>query len=103
MDQLYDALQADSRPDIEIALGDIDKGIKHISDQSAVLGAIQNDLDNRDDITDTLKLTNKTLLSSIEDTDIIRAISDLKTLDTGYQAALASASKVMSLSLVDFL
>ncbi len=103
LDLLQDSLNADSQHSIETAIADLDLGIVHLSEQTALLGAMGNTLETREDIASSLTLTNMEQLSDIEDTDIIRAISDLKTQETGYQAALASASKVMSMSLVDFL
>jgi len=100
---LYDSLMSDSQPDIEVALADIDRTISYISQQVAQLGAQANTLDNKKDMAETLTLTNKERLSDTEDTDIVKAITDLRTQETSYQAALSAASKVMSMSLVDFI
>ena len=103
LDMLQDSLNANSQHSIETALAKIDLSITHVSDQTALTGAMGNTLDNKADIASSLSLTIEEQLSDIEDTDIIRAISELKTLDSGYQAALAAASKVMQMSLVDFI
>ncbi|MEQ4549592.1 flagellin, partial [Nocardioides kribbensis] len=42
-------------------------------------------------------------LSEIENTDLPKAMVDLKLQEVAYQAALASTSRVMQPSLVDFL
>ncbi len=103
LDLLEDSLNANSQHSIESSLKRIDSSIAHISEQISMLGAMGNTLDNKKDIASSLTLTNRERLSDIEDTDILKAISDLKTQETGYQAALASASKVMNMSLVDFI
>ena len=103
LDLLEDSLNANSQHSIETSIQRIDDSIAHVSEQVSMLGAMGNTLDNKKDIASSLTLTNQERLSDIEDTDILKAISDLKTQETGYQAALASASKVMNMSLVDFI
>ncbi len=103
LDLLYDSLQSSSQPDIEVALGDIDNALELVGQQIAKLGAMDNSLINKEDMAQSLTLTNRERLSDIEDTDIIQAITDLRTQETSYQAALASASRVMNLSLVDYI
>ncbi len=102
LDMLQDALNANSQHSVETAIADLNVSIEYISRQTAKLGAMGNTLEKKDELTTTLSLTIEERLSDVEDTDIIRAISDLKTLDAGYQAALAAASKVMKMSLADF-
>ena len=50
-----------------------------------------------------MDLTNTDRLSKIEDADIAEAIMDLKAKEVAYQAALASAARVLNVSLVDYL
>ena len=102
LDMLQDALNANSQHSIETAIGDLQLSMNHVSQQTAKLGAMGNTLDKKEELSTSLSLTIEERLSDVEDTDIIRAISDLKTLDAGYQAALAAASKVMKMSLADF-
>ena len=102
LDMLQDALNANSQHSIETAIGDLQISMNHVSQQTAKLGAMGNTLDKKEELSTSLSLTIEERLSDVEDTDIIRAISDLKTLDAGYQAALAAASKVMKMSLADF-
>ena len=102
LDMLHDALNANSQHSIETAIGDLEVSMDHVSDQTSKLGAMGNTLENMETVSTSLSLTIEERLSDVQDTDIIRAISDLKTLDAGYQAALAAASKVMKMSLADF-
>ncbi len=103
LDLLYDSLSSNSMEDIEVAIADIGQSIDYISQQIARIGAQANTLENKEQMATSLILTNTERLSDIEDTDIIRAIMDLKTQENSYQASLASASRVMSLSLVDYI
>jgi flagellar hook-associated protein 3 FlgL len=103
LDLLYDSLMADSQADIEVALGDVDEALTYTNQQIATLGAQANTLDKKADMAGQLTLSSQERLSDIEDTDIIKAITDLNTQETSYQASLAAASKVMSLSLADYL
>ncbi len=45
----------------------------------------------------------RTSLSEVEDTDLARAMVDLKIQEVGYQAALAATARVLQPSLIDFL
>ncbi len=103
LDLLYDSLKSNNQQDIEAALGDIDQGLEYVNQQVSQLGALANSLDNKNEMALSLNLTNKERLSDIEDTDIIEAINNLKAQEVSYQAALAAASKVMNLSLVDYI
>ncbi|MGC8735341.1 MAG: flagellar hook-associated protein FlgL [Dissulfurimicrobium sp.] len=100
---LYNGLMSDNQADIIAAISDIDRAIGYVNQQSATLGAMSNALTNKSSMADNLVLTNTERLSSVEDTDIVKAVTDLTTQQTSYQAALAAAAKVMNVSLVDYL
>ncbi len=100
---LYDSLMSNSQPDIEVAIAEVDKSLEYVGQQLSELGAQANSLDNKRDMAESLSFVNTERLSDTEDTDIVEAITDLKTYETSYQAALAAASKVMQQSLVDYI
>jgi len=103
LDLLRDALEANSQSGIQAAIGDIDRAIGHVSDRIAVMGATANSLENKEAVAEDLEISGREHLSDIEDADLLEAVSDLKAQETGYQAALSAASRVMSMSLVDYL
>lgn len=100
---LNDGLNANSRGDIEVALGDIDTAIEKVNSLISQIGAQDNTLANKTDMAATFSLTNKERLSDIEETDMVKAVTELQTKQVSYQAALGAASKVMGLSLADYL
>lgn len=100
---LYDSLKADSQPNIENAIKKVDRSINYVSDKTASLGAMTNSLDVKDDMADSIWLINRQVLSNVEDTDMIEAINSLNATQTAYQAALGAASKVMKVTLADYL
>ncbi len=100
---LEDALNANSQTDIERAMSEINTSLSYMNQQISSLGAKDNALSVHSDMEDQLLTTSKERLSDIEDTDIVKAITDLKTEELSYQAALSAASKVMKLSLVNYL
>lgn len=99
---LYDALNNNSREEIEVAISEIDKSFEYLSVQISDFGSMYNTFENRDDIAKSLVFNNTERLSEIEDADYIEAITQLKTAETAYQASLASSAKIMALSLVDY-
>ncbi len=100
---LYDSLMANSQPDIESAMGKLDDSIVYVSNKTAELGAMANSLDTKDEMADSMQVVNKQVLSDVEDTDMIEAINSLNATQTAYQAALGAASKVMQVTLADYL
>ncbi len=71
----------------------------HITD----FGARGNRLDVQSQIFTNLDLVTKAHLSEKQDTDLIKAITDLQAAETAYEAALASSARVMQMSLLDYL
>ncbi len=100
---LYDSLMADSQPNIENAIKKLDDSMTHISNQTARIGAMANSLDVKEDVMDSQKIINTEILSGVEDTDLIEAINNLNATETAYQAALGAASKVMKVTLADYI
>ncbi len=100
---LYDSLMADSQPNIENAIIKVDQSINYVSNKTASLGAMANSLDVKDDMADSIGLVNRQVLSDVEDTDMIDAINSLNATQTAYQAALGAASKVMKVTLADYI
>ena len=94
---------SNSRADIDTSIGDIDQSLEWINRQITVTGSQANTFDQMETMNENLKFTDTERLSDIQDTDIIEAINELKASETSYQAALASSSKVMNLSLADYL
>jgi flagellar hook-associated protein 3 FlgL len=79
--------------------GDFDRLISAIS----TVGTKMNRMDIKSTIYQDLTISETERLSGIEDADITEAITNLQQKQLVYQAALASSSKVMQLSLVDYL
>ena len=66
-------------------------------------GARVQDMESRQDRLDEQNIATTALLSQVEDTDYTQAIAEFQTLQTTLQASLATAQKVLNLSLMDFL
>ena len=78
----------------------------HLENIRAVIsdtGAKVLRLDTKEGIIQDLKLVYTERKSGIEDCDIAQAIVNLKSKELAYQAALASSSRIMQLTLVDYL
>ena len=101
--RLYDSLVTDSRDDVDASIGKIDLALKHVNREIAKVGALANSLDSYSEVADSLELMDTERLSEIEDTDMVKTAADLAVLQTSYQASLAAASKVMQLSLADYI
>lgn len=98
-----DQLRAGSVSGVEATLGNLDAAVDQVrvvmADVGSRIGRIR-DIQQRSQ-SDLLALRGR--LSRIEDTDIAEASIEFQQAQNVYQAALASASKVMQINLVDFL
>jgi flagellar hook-associated protein 3 FlgL len=88
---------------IQQAMGDLDKEMASMRSLISNTGTKILRLDTKAAILGDLKINYTDRKSQIEDADIAEAIMNLKSTELAYQAALASSSKVMGLSLVDYL
>ena len=97
------SLEANDVTGIEQAMDDLDTDLDDMISATSAIGTKGVRLDVKEKILEDLKLTYTERRSQLEDADILEAISDVKSRETAYQAALASSAKVMRMSLVDYL
>ena len=81
----------------------LDKDLDTIQSLRSQVGAKQNRVQEGTQRLSSLGITLAQLDSTIEDVDMAKAISDLATRQTTYQAALGAAAKVLPPTLLDFL
>ena len=84
-------------------MGNLDGHLDDISAKISDVGSKMNRMEIKNKIYQDLNFTNTERLSNLEDADIAEAVMNVKAAELTYQAALASSSKVMTLSLVDYL
>lgn len=66
-------------------------------------GVRANRLDTTNDLLKDLSLSHDANRSKLEDTDVVRAISDLRLKQFGYESSLASTSRILNTSLLNYL
>jgi len=88
---------------IERTLGRLEFHYGNMTQRIVDSGMKYNRLQVRETVTEEVDLSLTERRSSIEDADIIESIMKLKNIETAYQAALNSTSRIMNLSLVDYL
>lgn len=100
---LQNSLSSNDIPGIHTAMEELDDQMNRLGSLIADTGAKETRLDVKENIIQDLRLVYTDRKSTVEDADMAEAVMNLKARETAYQAALASASKVMNLSLVNFL
>jgi len=100
---LKTALETNDLGGIQDAMGNLDGHFDDISAKISDVGSKMNRMEIKDRIYQDLNFSNTERLSKIEDADIAEAIMNVKAAELTYQTALASSSKVMTLTLVDYL
>lgn len=96
-------LQSDDIPNINGAMDNLDAHLKNIRAIVSGIAGRTIRLDVKEKIIQDLDITYTERKSEIEDADIAEAIMKLNSKELAYQSALASSSKVMALSLVDYI
>jgi flagellar hook-associated protein 3 FlgL len=97
------ALEDNDIDGVRAVMDDLESHFDQISGAISDVGARSSRLEIRENIFQDMKITGTDRLSKVEDADITEAVTDLSEKELAYRAALASSSKIMELSLVDYL
>lgn len=81
----------------------IDQQMDHLITQRTIIGTNQNLLELAANKLDQAQFLNQKMLSDTEDTDIAEAFTELTLQETALKAAMSAGSRIMQLSLADFL
>jgi flagellar hook-associated protein 3 FlgL len=84
------------------SLRDIDAVLTNLGAARAAAGQVLNRIDNEGARLDTQKLASTTERTNAEDVDMVHAISEFQTKQSGYDAALKSYAMVQRLSLFQY-
>ena len=103
LNDINTALRNDDRTAIEAGLERLDSARDQLSDQRATVGSRQNLLQTVLDRQEEIQFGLESLRSELEDADIIEAITRLNREQLALEATLATAARVVSVSLLDFL
>jgi len=94
---------ADLHNEINRTILGIDSGLGRVLETRSNLGARLKALDAQESINEDYNLQIKEILSSIEDLDYSKAVSELNLKLTGLQASQKAFSRVQNLSMFDYL
>ncbi len=97
------AERAQSRMALDYNLESLDRGMENIGRVRAEMGARLNVIDSELSAIEANKVTTKTTLSSLEDLDVVEAISRFNLQQTALEAAQSSFARVQNLSLFRYL
>jgi flagellar hook-associated protein 3 FlgL len=100
---LKDHLQSNDLDGINQIIGRLDIQFEGVQDIISDTGTKVIRLDVKQAIISDLQITYTEQKSLLEDADIAEAVMNLTARELAYKAALSSSSKVMNLSLVDYL
>jgi len=100
---LCDKITAGDVQGISNQVAEIDANLNNATNIRSQVGGRLNRLEAIRGVLADSKVKVMDLLSKTEDVDIAEAVLDLRTKENVYQAAIASASRVLQISLADFL
>ncbi len=101
--ELQGYLEASDTAGINRSVSRLTYDFDHIESFVSESGIKQNRLDIRDDIIGNLKLSYETNRMVIEDADVFETFSLLQQKQFAYEAALSSTSKVLGVSLLNYI
>jgi len=101
--ELKERVLSGSSADISACVDRIDAQLANIIAIGSQVGGTLSTLDSADDSTLNSKTQLQKLLSETEDVDLAQAVVELRTRENIYQAAVAVASRLLNVSLADYL
>ncbi len=101
--RLKSSLEANDPQGAGAALEGLQSCQSHLTGILASLGAALNRVTIKTGVFETLNEELTAKMSALGDTDLVEAANALKTKETAYQAALLASTRVMNLSLLDYL
>jgi flagellin-like hook-associated protein FlgL len=101
--QLKSNLEANDPAEVGSSLEKLRSYQTHITSIMAGLGASLDRVSMKENVYGSLKNELTRQISDKGDTDLVEAVNLLQTKENAYQAALLSSSKVMGMSLMDYL
>jgi flagellar hook-associated protein 3 FlgL len=100
---LSDALGANDPNAIRLATGRLNAANDNVQALVGTLGARVNEMQDAKNSLDALELTLQTYRADLRDTEIDKAMVDLVGKQTLYQAAMSATSRILGLSLANYL
>lgn len=100
---LSEALGANDPAAIRASIDDVDEGFEHIQALIGDVGARATQLQVTAANLDALEINLLTFKSDIEEVDFEKAVTELVSRQTAFQAAMLATSRVMGLTLTDYL
>lgn len=108
LDRAAAALEAPDRGQAQIAqsnlfaIRDLDRSLERLSTVRSEAGTAMNRLEAATSRLEAQTVAQKTVRSQAEDLDLVQAVSEFQTRQTGYDAALKAYSMVQQLSLFKY-
>jgi len=101
--KLQSALESNDKEALHQSISRLAADHNKILSSISEAGVRAGRLDTRHDLIKDLNISQDATRSKLEDTDVVRAISDLKLKQFGYESALASTSRLLNTSLLNYL
>jgi flagellar hook-associated protein 3 FlgL len=100
---MISALDLGDADAISAVMGDIDDSIDHVQDLVIESGVRLNQLEMTESNLDAVEMHLTKLKSDLEEVEVEEAVTELVSRQTAYQAAMLATSRVMGLTLTDYL
>lgn len=103
LSEFVTALQGNDQTEIQSKIDELDLSFDSINRSLSSVGAIQNQVDNVENIAEENEIRHKDELGQVEEVDIVEAVIGLETAQNAFQAALSSAKTISQMNLTQML
>lgn len=103
LEDAIEALENGDHQEVNGLLGDVDAAIEHITNLGAKIGTNINRMDFMFEQYESGRISQKSQISEMVDTNYAQAFSDLQTNQIAYEAAMAVHSTMFSNTLLNFM
>lgn len=100
---LSDSLAGNDAPGVRSSLNGLDDAYDQVQSLIGELGARMNQMDVASSNLSSLSVNLKTFRSGLQDADIAKSVTDLVSRQTSLQAAMLANSKILNLTMADYL
>ena len=100
---LKEGLESNDTAAISGQIEQLDTAMSQVLNERAKAGARLNRLEATENHWQDLRFNTQEMLSEIEDADLVTALTNLKSMETAYEAALRASASIIQPSLMNFL
>lgn len=103
LEEMQTDLATNGGGNLSMIMAELDAHYENVTNMISNIGAKVTRLETKESVISDFEVTFATQKSNLEDADLAEAATDLALRQTAYEAVLSATSKILSMSLVDYI